>query len=143
MKKGATDSFKAARKNAEINNKSQSQILSLNQEAVSRTASGGTEPFSASSKKLLGWSPSSVLMAQGTYYLSGPNRKRNKQIANSTDETNNSAPENPDSDSGEEQQPPDPNSEDQSSQSIEDIKFTIANRRSSVSYTHLTLPTTD
>ena len=132
LKKGATDSFKAARKNAEINNKSQSQILSLNQEAVSRTAGGGTDPFSASSKKLLGWSPSSVLMAQGTYYLSGPNRKRNKAIANSTDETNDSAPENPDNDSGEEEQPDDPNNTDPSSQSVNSAEFTIAqyNRKS-------------
>ena len=137
LKKGALDSFKAARKNAEISNKAQSQILSINQEAVSRTASGGPEPYSASSKKLLGWSPSSVLMAQGSYYLSGPNKRRNKQISNTTDTTNDSKPEDPDNDAGEEEGASDGSNESNgsngSAQSIKNVEILSSRRSYSVS----------
>ena len=104
LRKNATDSFKANRQVAQVNNQAQSKILSLNQESVSRTASGGPEPFTASSQKMLGWSPSSVIMAQGAYFLSGPNIKQTKQMQNTADNSA-SQPNDPDEDTGEETDP--------------------------------------
>jgi len=102
LKRNATDAFRNNKKLSQISNEAQSKLLTLNQESVTRTAGGGPEPYTASSQKLLGWSPSTVLMAQGTYYLAGPNVRRLKTVQNSTDSTNNTGPSDPDDDTGEE-----------------------------------------
>lgn len=105
LKKGALEAFRANKYASQIRNQSQAQFLSLNQESVNLASSGGADPFSASSQKLLGWSPSTVLIGRGTYYLAGPNLKRSKAFQNSADTANDAQPNDPGNDTGEETDP--------------------------------------
>lgn len=125
LKKGALEAFRANKYVSQVRNQSQAQFLSLNQESVNLTASGGAEPFSASSQKLLGWSPSTVLIGRGTYYLAGPNLRRSKAFQNAADEANDEQPNNPDNDTGEET---DPNAPDETStESLTQKKMKVLN----------------
>lgn len=149
LKRAGLSAIKSNKALATARNEASSKLVQVAQQSVATAASGGVAPFTASSKKLLGWSPSTVLVGMGGYYLSSPTAAARRNFSNASDGSNN--PNNPKSSSGSEQQPGKPAGTASSSPSTVNTSSSIgyANNRKGYSggimseFNRSTTPNTD